>query len=135
MSSIPTYADCVTTRAASLVAVLLIIVSACSSVARPQAAAWTPTWEIAKAALPDLAEGEPANETCSTALVRLREVAPDLRPTPDDSIDETVDRWLLIAEETMFERPAVTGDFNSFDSAYTELDLLAAQIDVVVYGS
>jgi len=96
---------------------------------------WIPTWQAAQDALPDIAEGEPDEETCSTALVRLREVAPDLRPTPDDSIDETVDRWLLIAEETMFECPADTGDFNSFESAYTELDLLGDQIDVVVYGS
>lgn len=112
-----------------------MIVSACSSVSRPETAEWTPTWETAQAAVPDLAEGEPDEETCSTALVRLREVAPDLRPTPDDSIDETVDRWLLIAEEAMFECPAETGDFNSFESAYTELAKLAAQIDVVVYGS
>ena len=98
-------------------------------------AEWTPTWETARAILPDLAGGEPDDATCSTALVQLREVAPDLRPTPDDSIDATVDRWLLIAEETMFECPAVTGDFNSFESAYAELGLLADQIDVVVYGS
>lgn len=124
-----------TIRAASLAAVLLMIVSACSSVSRPETAEWTPTWETAKAALPDLAGGEPSDETCSTALVQLREVAPDLRPTPDDSIDATVDRWLLIAEEVMFECPAETGDFNSFESAYTELGLLADQIDVVVYGS
>jgi hypothetical protein len=125
----------VTIRAASLAAVLLMIVSACSAVSRPAMAEWTPTWETARAILPDLAEGEPDDATCSTALVQLREVAPDLRPTPDDSIDATVDRWLLIAEETMFECPAVTGDFNSFESAYAELDLLADQIDVVVYGS
>ena len=35
----------------------------------------------------------------------------------------------------MFECPADTGDFNSFESAYRELDLLGDQIDVVVYGS
>ena len=109
--------------------------SACSSVSRPETAEWTPTWETAKAVLPDLAAGEPDEETCSNALVQLREIAPDLRPTPDDSIDETVDRWLVVAEETMFECPADTGDFNSFESAYLELDLLGDQIDVVVYGS
>jgi hypothetical protein len=125
----------VTIRALSLAAVLVMIVSACSSVPRPETAEWTPTWEAAKAVLPDLAEGEPDEETCSAALVQLREVAPDLRPTPNDSIDETVDRWLLIAEETMFECPADTGAFNTFEAAYTELDLLGDQIDVVVYGS
>ena len=112
-----------------------MIVSACTSVARPEAAEWTAIWETARAALPDLAGGEPDEETCSTALVQLREVAPDLRPTPDDSIDETVDRWILIAEETMFECPAGTGDLNTFEAAYDELRLLADQIDVVVYGS
>ena len=113
----------------------MLIVSACSSVSRPATAEWTPTWEAAKAVLPDIAGGEPDEETCSAALVQLREVAPDLRPTPDDSIDETVDRWLVIAEETMFECPPDTGELNSFESAYTELDLLGDQIDVVVYGS
>lgn len=111
-----------------------MIVFACGSVSRPDTADWIPTWEAAKAALPDIAAGEPDGETCSIALVRLREIAPDLRPTPEPSIDETVDRWLVIAEETMFECPADTGDFNSFDLAYTELDLLADQIEIVVYG-
>lgn len=96
---------------------------------------WIPRWETAKAVLPDLAAGEPDDETCSAALVELREIAPDLRPTPDDSIDGTVDRWLLIAEETMFECPAETGAFNSFDAAYAELGNLADEIDVVVYDS
>ncbi len=113
----------------------MLIVSACSSVSRPPTAEWTPTWEAAKATLPDIAEGEPDEETCSTALVQLRELAPDLRPTPDDAIDETVDRWLVIAEETMFECPAETGDLNSFDAAYDELGHLADEIDVVVYDS
>ena len=114
---------------------MLMIVSACSSVARPETSEWIPIWEAAQAVLPDIAAGEPDEETCSTALVQLREVAPDLRSTPDDSIDETVDRWLVIAEETMFECPPDTGEFISFESAYTELDLLGDQIDVVVYGS
>lgn len=124
-----------TIRAASLAAALLMIASACGSVARPETADWIPTWEAARTSLPDLADGEPDEQTCSTALVQLREVAPDLRPTPDDSIDQTVDRWLVIAEETMFECPADTGEFNTFESAYTELGRLADQIGIVVYDS
>ena len=112
-----------------------MIVSACSSVSRPGTAEWTPTWEAAKAVLPDIAVGEPDEATCSDALVQLREIAPDLRPTPDDSIDETVDRWLVVAEETMFECPPETGPFNSFEAAYRELGNLSDEIDVVVYDS
>jgi hypothetical protein len=85
--------------------------------------------------LPDITTGDPSDAECSEALILLREAAPTLRPTPDDSIDETVDKWLLIAEETMFECPADTGNFTTFEAAYAELDRLAAQIDVVVYSS
>lgn len=85
--------------------------------------------------LPDRSVGEPIPATCSEALVALREVAPTLRPTPDKSIDGTVDQWLLIAEETMFECPPETGELTSFEDAYAELDRLAAQVDAVVYDS
>ncbi len=85
--------------------------------------------------LPDPAGGEPTPSECSEALVMLREVAPNLRPTPDEAIDGTVDQWLLVAEETMFECPPETGEFTSFEEAYAELDRLASQVDAVVYDS
>jgi hypothetical protein len=129
------YSDHVSIRSATLAIALFVLAAACGLEERPQPAQWIPLWEDAKGILPDLTAGEPSDEECSVALVLLREVAPTLRPTSDDSIDETVDRWLLIAEETMFECPADTGDFTTFDAAYLELDRLADQIDVVVYDS
>jgi hypothetical protein len=129
------YSDRVSIRSATLAVALVVLVSACGLIERPQPAQWIPLWEDAKAILPDLTVGEPSEAECSAALVLLREAAPALRPTPDDSIDETVDRWLLIAEETMFECPADTGDLTTFDAAYLELDRLADQVDVVVYDS
>ncbi len=129
------YSDRVSIRSATLVVTLMMMVSACGLIERPQPPQWIPLWEDTKAVLPDLAVGEPSEVECSAALVLLREAAPTLRPTPDDSIDETVDRWLQIAEETMFECPADTGDFTMFGAAYLELDRLADQVDVVVYDS
>ena len=91
-------------------------------------------WEDAQAQLPEITETGPTDQECSQALARLREIAPELRPTPEDSIEETVDKWLAIAQETMFGCPEETGELKTFEAAYAELGRLAGQIDSVVYG-
>lgn len=91
-------------------------------------------WESAQAELPEITESGPTDEQCSRVLARLREIAPELRPTPADSIDQTVDKWLSIAQETMFGCPEETGELKTFEAAYGELGRLAGQIDSVVYG-
>ena len=117
-----------------LVGLMCLVLVACGAPERPSLGVWVPMWESAQAELPEITNTGPTFEQCSKALARLRELAPDLRPTPEDAIEETVDKWLAIAEETMFGCPEETGELKTFEAAYTELGRLADQIDSVVYG-
>ncbi len=69
-------------------------------------------------------------EGCDTVLERLRELDPQLTPTPDAGTDRLVRGWFEVAEEAFFECPPRTGDIDSFDDAYAEMTRFEAEVDV-----
>lgn len=111
-------------------AVLVLTLSACSGPGRPSVDEWIPAWDHAVRSIPseeEIADG-PTRELCDAALVDLRVHRPDLFPTPDEAIDDTVDVWVATAELTFFECPPSEG----FEAAYGTLRRLEAEVDVVL---
>lgn len=116
-----------------LIVVLVVVglgLTACARPGRPTVDEWLPAWDHAVRSIPeldDLATGQ-TRDLCDEALVDLRIHRADLFPTPDESIDGTVDSWVETAEHTFFECPPTEG----FEAAYGKLERFEAEIEVVL---
>jgi hypothetical protein len=113
---------------------LVMTAAACSDGGRPSASEWESAWTATVEAMPTLEQmGDPPDrDTCSHALGVLRSGQTELIPTPDPVLDATVQEWLAVAEDAMFECPPTSAELPNLEVAYDELGRLAAEIDVVL---
>lgn len=111
-----------------------LVVSSCSGSARPDVAEWRTDWLAVVDGIPDLAtiEAATSRDLCSSTLAMLRSRSGDLTPTPDLAIDDTVRKWIEVAEDTFFECPPRSGELDSFAAAYAELERFQAEVAVVL---
>lgn len=103
-----------------------MLVAACGG-ARPDAVQWLVTWDETVELIPaeaDLGE-DPPKEQCDTVLASLREAQESVIPTPDDTLDVTVNEWLMVAEGAFFECPPAP---DGFAGAYKKLTQLEDQV-------
>jgi len=116
-----------------LVAAIALIASACAS-SRPSVDEWQPTWDRAVTGIPEQSTvGEnPPRTLCDATLVHLREIRPDLSPTPDLAVDDTVRDWIDVAEAAFFECPPASQQVASFAEAYKIMARLQAEVDLVL---
>jgi hypothetical protein len=116
-----------------IVAILAVVGASCST-SRPSVEQWQPTWDKAVAGLPEqsIVGENPPRALCDTTLVFLREIRPDLMPTPDLAVDDTVRDWIDIAEDAFFECPPANQQVGSFAEAYALLGRLQAEVDLVL---
>jgi hypothetical protein len=107
------------TRIVALVIGIVVVASACAST-RPSVQEWQPTWDRAVAGIPpETVAGEnPPREICDKTLVSLREISPELSPTPALAVDDAVMDWIDIAEDAFFECPPAGQQVGSFAQAY-----------------
>jgi len=121
------------TRFLVMATAFIIVASACAT-SRPSVEEWQPTWDRAVSGIPDQAVvGEnPPRALCGTTLVFLREIRPDLSPTPDLAVDDPVREWIDIAEGAFFECPPASQQVGSFAEAYDLLGRLQAEVDLVL---
>ncbi len=112
---------------------LLVALAACGAGAeRPAIDDWADMWERARVAVPDQAGAEALNrEGCDVVLERLRNLRPELTPAPVSRLDDIVEEWLAVAEETFFECPPNKGERIGFEAAYRDLTAIEAEVDVV----
>jgi hypothetical protein len=74
----------------------------------------------------------PDRQICGDALAELRAIQPELFPTPDLALDETVTQWVSIAEDAMFECPPSSARIPTLADAYAELARLEAEVAAVL---
>lgn len=119
---------------AALLAIAVLMVSACTGGGRPAIEDWGPTWEDTRAVIPALASlgYPPDREVCGHTLGVLRSLQPDLFPTPDLAFDEAVKEWVTVAEDAMFECPPSSHKVPDLAYAYEELARLEAEVDAVL---
>lgn len=104
---------------------LATIAVACGGPGRPSVSEWRTTWDAAQAVVPDVGDVELDHERCEAVLAELREIRPELKPAPDELVDEQMAAWAAYAEHlffTCFENVEVRG-------AYAELDRYARQVE------
>jgi hypothetical protein len=65
-------------------------------------------------------------------LVHLREIRPELSPTPDLAVDDTVRDWIDVAEAAFFECPPANQQVGNFAETYQIMDRLQAEVDLVL---
>ena len=119
------------TRALAAFLVSALLLAGCTA-EPPTFAEWETVWNDALTALPDYTGDPIPEEACTAALVTLRELAPELESTPDNSLDGVVNQWLDIAEEAMFECPPRQLGAASFEEAYAEMHLLEQEVAAVL---
>ena len=115
------------------IAVFAIALASCATT-RPTVEEWQPSWDRVVAGIPaESVTGEnPSRELCDTTLAFLRDTRPELSPTPDLAVDDTVKDWFDIAEDAFFECPPRSQQVGSFSDAYTLLARLQAEVDLVL---
>jgi hypothetical protein len=113
---------------------LSVAITSCSDESRPTVEEWRTVWDGLVAQVPSAAElGEPPDRSlCTATLVILREQSGELFPTPDLAVDSVVDDWVRIAEDAFFECPPSNAQIPSFEFAFSELDKLEAEVEVVL---
>jgi hypothetical protein len=121
-------------RGIAVAGLLSVLFSACGGDDRPTVEAWVPAWERIVEAVPSPAElgNPPDREVCSAALGVVRSESGDLSPTPDLAIDDVVNDWVRIAEDTLFECPPASQRVPSLEYAYGELARLEAEVATVL---
>ncbi len=116
-------------------AVVLLTLPSCGSSDddRPSAEVWQPIWESRQALIPT-AEGvlNGGGDLCGERLGTMRVQLPELRPTPTEVIDSTVEEWAALAETIMFECPS---DPIELDDRLNTLHALAAEVDAGLSAS
>lgn len=120
------------TQALLLTAALTLV--GCAGQARPERAEWQQHWDRVIEQVPDLPDlqVEDPKPVCDAALSLVREERVYLIPTPEVSLDDPVDDWLNVADETFFECPPRSGDIQGFDEAYLLLDDYLAEIQAAL---
>ena len=113
-----------------MVAAFAVLVAACASSDRPDAASWLPAWEEITDVVPDQADlGEPPDQAlCQDILSALRVKSDGLIPAPSVTVDDLVGDWIAIAETAFFECPPEEQDLTSFADAYQELDRIEQSV-------
>ncbi len=108
-------------------AVLLLAASCGGDNDRPSDAAWEQTWELQRGLIPpidELVAGDTA--FCDDLDGRARTALPTLLPTPDESLDKTVQDWIDHAETIAYECPH---DRDELVQSLHRLEVLASEID------
>lgn len=116
-----------------LVVIALVFVG-CANDSRPSRSEWQVHWDRVVAQVPaldDLAVEDP-RPACEEALALVREERVYLIPAPEVTLDDPVDDWLSVADETFFECPPRSGDIQSFEQAYGLLDDYMAEVQAVL---
>lgn len=115
--------------------VLAVAVAGCQGESRPDAAEWQVHWDRVLAAVPTAEELESAEDPkpmCDEALTLVREERMNLSPAPEPTLDDPVEDWLNVADETFFECPPRSGDIQGFAEAYERLDDYRAEVDAAL---
>ena len=115
------------------IAVFAIALASCAT-SRPTVEEWQPLWDRVVTGIPtESTTGEnPSRELCDETLAFLRDSRPELSPTADLAVDDTVKDWFDIAEDAFFECPPRSQQVGSFSHAYTLLARLQAEVDLVL---
>ena len=113
---------------------MTLVLNACQREVRPSVSDWQGHWNRVIAAVPavEALEGEDAKSLCDTALTLLREERQYLLPAPESTLDDPVDDWLSVADETFFECPPRSGEIQGFDEAFTLLDDYQAEVEAAL---
>lgn len=116
------------------IALLTLLLVACTEPTSPDLDTWTDTWERARGIVPAQSELELpiAHETCSEVLGALREIRPELLPAPDPIITNTASVWHEHAEHVFFTCFDGTTDPDRVADAYDELHRLEAEVRTAI---
>lgn len=117
-----------------LFALLGVVASACQAENRPAVEEWRAHWDRVIAAVPteEALSGEDAKTLCDTALTLLREERQYLLPAPESTLDDPVDDWLNVADETFFECPPRSGEIQGFAEAFVLMDDYHAEVEAAL---
>lgn len=128
--------------ASTLAILLALVLSGCTDTDsggdgagdRPDVATWTTTWDQTRAIIPDLdTMGDPLDpEVCEETVGRLRDARENLHPTPDELVDEEVDKWMTEATSVFFECFEADVGADTVAESYEELERLEAEIDTAL---
>jgi hypothetical protein len=115
-------------------AVLVVAVAAAACGGRPAVGEWESRWREAAAVVPldTLVADPPGRAECDRILGDVRELSPDLRPAPNDVIDDAVLAWSEFAEAAFFECPITGGEHAGWEAAALELARLESEVDALV---
>ena len=107
-----------------------VMVTACGSRERPDAASWLPAWEEIIGVVPNQADlGEtPDQALCQDVLAELREKSEGLSPAPSVTVDDLASEWVATAETAFFECPPEEHDLTSFADAYEEMNRIEQSV-------
>lgn len=114
------------------VAALAALVVACGS-GRPTLDVWEAEWETALHLVPPqraFASG-PDHELCERTVGQLR-AEMRLSPAPNGDLEDAAGRWRAFAESLFFECPLAEGDHIGWESGYTELERLEAEVEALI---
>jgi len=102
--------------------------------ARPAAEAWKREWRNALALSASVETSDDAGAACHSLLAELRRDRNQLMPTPDESLDGVVERWIRMAEGLGFDCPRAKGNRREHEKRLRELRVLEAEISAGVHA-
>ncbi len=113
---------------------MALLLNACQREARPPVSEWQGHWDRVIAAVPtvEALSGDDAKSLCDTALTLLREERLYLLPAPESTLDDPVEDWLSVADETFFECPPRSGEVQGFAEAFVLLDDYQAEVEAAL---
>lgn len=118
----------------SILIVIAFGLVACSGQSRPSRAEWRQHWDRVVERVPTLddLDVDDSKAQCVEALALVREERVYLIPAPEVALDDPVDDWLNVADETFFECPPRSGEIRGFEQAYVLLDDYVAEVQAIL---
>lgn len=116
-------------RGVSVALAIVLVLPACSRVARPGLDEWRTTWVRTRKLVPELdsfRQERNSRSLCEGVLGELHAARGTLFPAPNDAIEPTARDWLALAEDTMFACPT---DPQEQAARFERLDQLARLVD------
>lgn len=111
---------------------LAVLLVACGA-GRPALDAWEAEWESALGLIPpqeSFASGSD-QELCERTVGQLR-AEMQLAPAPNTDLEDAATRWRAFAESLFFECPLSEGEHIGWESGYTEMARLEAEVDALI---